>query len=68
MQFIRQRFDLNLKPIREYLQACELPFKQSQLYSAVEKKKFEDQSVRKSKFRLITDSVRALSGRVIRLE
>ncbi len=43
MQYIKERFDLDLKPIREYLDACKLPFGQSQLYSSLEQKKFVDE-------------------------
>ena len=46
---------VDMQPLRDYLQQCEVPFEPSQLYSSKEKRKFTDTSLRQSEFRALVD-------------
>ncbi len=55
MQSVRELSDINIEPIAAYLANNTTEFTSSQLYSAVTDKKFVDESLRKSRFRMFTD-------------
>jgi hypothetical protein len=55
LALVRELSGLDTSQLRAYLDACDVPFQPSQLYSAAEDTKFVDPSLRLSEFRALTD-------------
>jgi hypothetical protein len=54
MELVRE-FTVDAKPMMAHLAACTIPLEASQLYSKEKEEKFEDPSLRRSRFRLLAD-------------
>ncbi|KAL3937273.1 MAG: hypothetical protein SGARI_002183, partial [Bacillariaceae sp.] len=55
MDTVRSFSNLSIEGLQKYLENCQQPFEDSQLYSAARDEKFVDKSLRKSSFRAIVD-------------